>query len=373
MVIGWKRPWSCLFLNIALVLVLPGCQESRPIHLGPRQKSTKPALAASSVKPEPTSSTQPVEGSSPSSLSLGATPASPSQSARPGWAVLNDDDPPAVPQQVYRYTGVTTMQTDKVDEASAVDVSSIAEVEDPGKQQPSSLAYDGPVPSQLELQKVDEFARRAPANVCSSPKALAQYLKGAGPTPIHKLRAIYTWEAYNIEYDPAVRKGGSIHSSQHPPDVLQKKVAVCDGYARLFVVLAQEMGLEAEHIIGEAQSDGHGTVFGGPKTSLHRWVRAKVRNSDTHCWVLIDPTWGRGHLASGGWKFEDRYFMTNPSLFLRGHFPKDNRWQLASPPLSQQGWKSLGSSIQTGKGGSKIKIEIQLEPATNGRRKVTGH
>lgn len=368
--IGWKR--SCLLLNMALLLVLPGCQESRPIHLGPRQKSTKLTLGTSSAKPKLTSSTQPVEGSSPSRLSIGATPASSSQSDRPSWAVLNDDDPPPVPQHVYRYTGVTTMQTDRVDEVAA-DLSSTAEVDDPSKQQASALAYNGPVPSQLELQKVDEFARRAPANSCSSPQALAQYLKGAGPTPIHKLRAIYTWEAYNIEYDPFVRKGGSIHSSQHPPDVLQKKVAVCDGYARLFVVLAQEMGLEAEHIIGEAQSDGHGTVFGGPKTSLHRWVRAKVKDSDTHCWVLIDPTWGRGHLASGGWKFQDRYFMTTPSQFLKGHFPKDNRWQLASPPLSQQGWKSLGSSTQTGKGGSKIKIEIQLEPAINGRKKVTRH
>jgi transglutaminase-like putative cysteine protease len=274
---------------------------------------------------------------------------------RPSWGVLPDDDAPSVPSGAYHYDG-RTAETDQIPKSPVYSSgTSRSEVEKASDQRPSRLAWQGQLPADLE--RVDDFAGKAPSSLTGDYRQLAGYLKGAGPSALHQLRAIYAWEAYNIEYDIAVLQGGKPTTSQHPPDVLKNRKAVCDGFARLYVVLAQEMGLQVEHVLGEAQSDGHGLVLGSGD-NLHRWIRAKVENSDQNCWVLIDPTWGRSKQSNGDPTVNPHYFCLEPAEFLKGHFPRDSRWQLMNPPLSHAAW----SNHKGGKSG-KIKLQIKLERA----------
>jgi transglutaminase-like putative cysteine protease len=345
-----------------------GSTESHPVSqmptVPPKQTASKTASrpyppAAPQVQRPPSSPVRqpspPTKAPSVDSPEPGLQAAQRPAGSKPNWGVLPDDDAPPVPSGAYQYDG----RTDETDQIPTKQVyssgTSRSEVAKASDQRPSRLAWQGQLPA--DLDRVDDFASKAPSSVAGDYRQLARYLKGAGPSALHQLRAIYSWEAYNIEYDKAVLEGGKPSTSQHPPDVLKSRKAVCDGFARLYVVLAQEMGLQVEHVLGEAQSDGHGIVLGGGE-NLHRWIRAKVENSDQNCWVLIDPTWGRSNQSNGGWTFNPRYFCLEPAEFLKGHFPRDSRWQLMNPPLSHAAW----SQSKGGKSG-KIKLQIKLERA----------
>ena len=232
-----------------------------------------------------------------------------------------------------------------------------------------------------------------------APDSLAQRLTANYTTDIEKLRAIFRWVAENIAYKTRNYVGssktriyhtvGEIEDTLSEPsslndrialDVLKKKEAVCDGYARLFKVLCDHAGLRSEIITGYARSsmDRMGAQF----KSNHRWNAVLIDSN----WHLMDVTWASGYISYSSDQFirayDNYYFLTPPEDFIRDHYPEDSRWTLlANPPTLKEFYRTPFKhsafskysilSFSPAKGvieatvGDTIKVELTLADIVN--------
>lgn len=169
---------------------------------------------------------------------------------------------------------------------------------------------------------------------------LAAELSIGAETDLQKARAIYDWLTENISYDDRGYNSGQ-YSPTDANSVLKNGVAVCDGFASLFVALGQEMGLEVEKVIGYAKGYGYrpGQRFSGTD---HAWNRIKINGE----WRMFDATWGGGHGTTVGGKlksvkeFDAFWFDTDPYAFVFSHYPEDGQTQL-TPPLTKEQYERL--------------------------------
>ncbi len=162
-----------------------------------------------------------------------------------------------------------------------------------------------------------------------------------------KARAIFTWIATNVKYDLAAygandRPVAYSFKTQEEKEAKQKKFkedlaqktlkskkGVCQGYATLFLVVAEKVGLEAEMVTGTSKS--HPAHIGAaPGASDHAWNAVKIGGE----WKLLDTTWGAGTVTGEKpqfvFKFNDKYFFSDPELFFLNHFPDDKKWLMTS-------------------------------------------
>jgi len=189
---------------------------------------------------------------------------------------------------------------------------------------------------------VDERAKYLPF---STPDSLARQLTFPYSKDIEKVRAIFRWITENISYnvkplrknnspaksfimdDPADTAALKPLSERVAIDVLNRRLAFCDGYARLFSTLCAYAGIESEVITGYANG---GLRRRGRFGSNHRWNAVRIDSS----WYLLDATWASGHITFGTDDFiksyNDFYFLTAPKAFARDHYPEDPRWTLLS-------------------------------------------
>ncbi|AXG74751.1 hypothetical protein DVK85_11125 [Flavobacterium arcticum] len=160
-----------------------------------------------------------------------------------------------------------------------------------------------------------------------------------------KARAIFTWIATNISYDlnalgTTKKRSGFSYSSeseliakqkQFQEDMayitLRSKKGVCQGYATLYAVIAEKVGLETEVVPGTAKSyPAH--IGRYPNISDHAWNVVKINGE----WKLLDVTWGAGSVIGSTKKFEfdfnDSYFFSSPKEFFLKHYPEDEKWLL---------------------------------------------
>lgn len=98
--------------------------------------------------------------------------------------------------------------------------------------------------------------------------------------PYEKVKAVYTWMVQNIAYDYDFYNGKDVPTE--PLEVLDNRLTICDGYARLTAALLQAQGIPALYISGFVGREGHA------------WNAAFVGGR----WVYLDSTWGR-RLATG--------------------------------------------------------------------------
>jgi transglutaminase-like putative cysteine protease len=177
-------------------------------------------------------------------------------------------------------------------------------------------------------RRADRVAQNAPTSATRSVETLAAYLKRhAGPTMRGRTRAAFRWVADHIAYDVALwKEGDATLESQMPSTVLRNREAVCEGYARLFVALAEAMGLEATQISGKADPAGPG---GGGD---HAWTAVRLADG----WYLFDPTWAAGHVTGGRFesKWDEEWWLVPPGRFGRTHYPDDERWALGAGTLA---------------------------------------
>lgn len=176
-----------------------------------------------------------------------------------------------------------------------------------------------------------------------TPDSLARLITTRFATPVERVRAIYAWIASNIHYNTAVYRPWAA-SYQYSPDpldtaavwpsgdemaarkVMRKRLAVCDGYARLFKVLCQYAGIESTLVQGYARGIGSSRF-----RTNHTWNALKVDS----VWKLVDVTWASGYLSYAN-DFvpmqNDAYFFTPPEQFIRDHFPENLSWALLPDP-----------------------------------------
>ena len=100
-----------------------------------------------------------------------------------------------------------------------------------------------------------------------------------------KAEAIYNWVSENITYDYDYFYGEKSETTHFPEDVLDSRLAVCEGFSRLTQALLQAQRIPALQVVGMA--DGLG---GWPEdgTSNHGWNLAYVDGR----WIYMDTTWG---------------------------------------------------------------------------------
>ena len=182
-----------------------------------------------------------------------------------------------------------------------------------------------------DFQKIDRAILNLSASDQKSLDAVAHAIELVARTDWEKIRGIWCWITHNIAYDvtPQARKT----RRPHPEEAFRQKSAVCSGYSRLFVDLAQRLGLEVIEVTGYVKDE-----TSRPTTSElvanHAWILAKI-DGTLH---LFDPTWGAGSLKgrSFRWHYKEIYFDAPAEQFVFNHFPQKAEYQLLKPPLDQE-------------------------------------
>lgn len=197
-----------------------------------------------------------------------------------------------------------------------------------------------------DFVKIDNTVKTYPTTYNSLDR-LASRIQSDFRSDEDRARAIFTWIALNIKYDTSpgalgrapIKYSYSTEAERQAKiaeiemnlarETLQKKTGVCHGYAMLYKILAEKMGIETEVIHGTAKILPK-DIGKGPVTSNHAWNAVNINGQ----WKLIDVTWGSGGIMGTtrkfGFLFDDNYFFTQPDVFFRNHFPDDKKWLLTN-------------------------------------------
>jgi Transglutaminase-like superfamily len=207
------------------------------------------------------------------------------------------------------------------------------------------------IPAFSQRARVDftEIDRRVQFIKPAPPAELTKQLTSFCSTDLEKVRAIFRWITENIDYkikqpakrkknDPVIYDESNDTGEQKSLDervaetVLEKRVAFCDGYARLFKTLCSYAGIRAELIVGYARTESN--KINQRFRSNHTWNAVLIDN----VWRLLDVTWASGFVTWNGdtyiRQFDEEYFLTPPDQFIHEHYPDDMHWTLMTdPPL----------------------------------------
>lgn len=161
-----------------------------------------------------------------------------------------------------------------------------------------------------------------------------------------KYRAIFIWISDNISYDfktfnknpePEIIKCKEKEDCQIKmakldqeiiDRVLNRKIAICDGYSKLFKRMCDIANLNCAIIEGYVKnSPNH---IGSMGILNHAWNMIKIDNEN----YFLDVTWASGYctknddgkLDSFVKKFNNYYWLTDSRDFTRDHFPKNALW-----------------------------------------------
>lgn len=256
--------------------------------------------------------------------------------------------------------------------------------------------------SPVNYNAIDGHVARVNANSVS---LLSQKLTNPYKTDLEKTRAIFSWIAQNIRYYHRPSRVQHARTGQvHPVDevedtsselrpvnhiiaenVLRKRTAICDGYARLFKTLCDYAGVQSEIINGYARNDMN--RIGRNFKSNHSWNAVKLDST----WHLIDVTWASGYLLISTNEFiahyDDKYFLASPEEFALDHFPEDPQWTLLpQPPVMKEfqyspfkGWSVIKYKINSYTPSNGIiraavgdTVQLQLQITEEKERKVGG-
>jgi hypothetical protein len=178
---------------------------------------------------------------------------------------------------------------------------------------------------------IDRHALATPPAVENSLASLAKYLTQPARDEREKARAIFRWVADRIAYDAEGYFSGE-YGDLSAAGVLQRRKAVCEGYANLFLKLCQQAGLTAAKIHGYARGADHVPGAKVPKSN-HAWNAVKLQGK----WHLLDVTWGAGHLRGKDFvkQYNDYFFLPAPDKLIFSHLPEAPRWQLLSRPVAR--------------------------------------
>jgi hypothetical protein len=176
--------------------------------------------------------------------------------------------------------------------------------------------------------------------------SLAKKLTAPYQTELEKTRAIFSWIAQHVAYNTGIynagRKYRNVKYVYDPADtvssksaieqtaerVLRRRVAICDGYSKLFKTLCDYAGVESEVILG------YGKCYLEKDEKFrtnHTWNAVRIDS----VWHLLDVTWASGYITLSNefvHQMDESYFLTPPQQFILDHYPEDLKWTLLSHP-----------------------------------------
>lgn len=196
----------------------------------------------------------------------------------------------------------------------------------------------------INFTKAEAVAKQFKGESLESLPILSYNLTNTLATDVEKFRAIYRWVCDNIENDYyAYVKNKNVRrrlakdslklatwnvdfTKKTFKKLLKEQKTVCTGYAYLIKELANLAAIKCEII------DGYGRIGDDNIEELsmvnHSWNAVQLNNK----WYLCDATWSSGIYDLDDNKFEfdynDGYFLTDPNLFVKNHFPLGIIWLL---------------------------------------------
>ncbi|KAI4602928.1 hypothetical protein KJ359_008148 [Pestalotiopsis sp. 9143b] len=183
-----------------------------------------------------------------------------------------------------------------------------------------------------DFSRADTIAAQYPAH--SLPRNdpvgfLANVLCASFPSHTDKARAIFTWCHHNIAYNTEEFFGGCIQRRGVEETIFHGK-AVCQGYAEVYMAIAQRAGLECIMVTGHGKGYGYNPLQKGqppPRRDPtgHAWNAVRIDNGE---WKLLDACWGAGALMNNVYTqgFNASMFYLSNDLFGLKHFPSDERY-----------------------------------------------
>lgn len=147
-----------------------------------------------------------------------------------------------------------------------------------------------------------------------------------------KVTAIYKWIATHISYDNELRLSSKLQKEFYTSEenvlkkVLERKMALCGGFAFLFKSLCENVGISAEVVHGFTK-DYSGKIQNN-KQPNHSWSAVKLNGQ----WQLLDITWAISYGSANG--PDNFWFLTKPTDFIYTHYPEVPKWTLLENAIS---------------------------------------
>jgi hypothetical protein len=157
---------------------------------------------------------------------------------------------------------------------------------------------------------------------------LAHALCDPFPSATDKARAIFTWFHHNVAYDVVSFMGNCV-KHMTPEETIRSGLAVCQGYAEGYEVIARRAGLECVVASGHGKGAGYRDLKKGERppprdVSGHAWNAVRIDGGE---WKVLDACWGAGNVCLREGKYTpsfkpDQFVGSNEDLGLK-HYPKN--------------------------------------------------
>lgn len=167
--------------------------------------------------------------------------------------------------------------------------------------------------SQVDYGKVEIIVQ--PIQDQGNLDQLANDIVSQFTNPYERVYAIYYWIDENIDYDypelDNILQGGGDCAHQNSEVVLQRKLAVCEGFSNIFCILCKNVGINSVKIHGKVTYDA---------TTGHAWNAVEIENK----WYVLDVTWDENK------KKGTNFFLIDPIYFYNSHIPYSTyeKWKL---------------------------------------------
>lgn len=209
--------------------------------------------------------------------------------------------------------------------------------------------------------EVDNYAKDVPERYEKNLSSLVDYLiRPYSRNEELKLRAIFAWIAYHIEYDmfsyevrsdkkKVLRKNKLVKTG----DAFKSRVGVCADISDLFQRMAKLAKIKSEEVVGYA---GYDLTMDNYKENKHAWNAVYINNK----WFFVDATWAmsgdyrafegirtiaehrkevrkkrqdKNKEVSDNRHINNKWFMVTPEEMIKTHFPDREKQQYLRPTI----------------------------------------
>lgn len=170
------------------------------------------------------------------------------------------------------------------------------------------------------------------------------------PADSLRIRAAFIWVTHNIGYDykgelrkssrEKIAYSNEIEKEYAIDQLVWRKInrafahrlGVCIDYSLILNAIFEQFGLASKIITGVAKTEIK-QHDGTHDFRNHSWNAVQLNGT----WRLMDATWASGYTDVARNVFvrdyNDHYFFTEPSDFIRHHMPANAEWQLLEDPV----------------------------------------
>ncbi|MDN3722880.1 transglutaminase domain-containing protein [Aequorivita sp. SDUM287046] len=147
-----------------------------------------------------------------------------------------------------------------------------------------------------------------------------------------KAAEIFKWITQNISYDHELMRNKKLQKQFYTSEenvikkVLERRMALCGGFAFLFKKLCADVSISSEVIHGFTKK--YSGKVQNRIVPEHTWNAVKLNGK----WHLLDITWAISH---GTAKNPDSFwYLVKPAEFILSHYPENEKWTLLKNPTS---------------------------------------